>query len=948
MFSKTSLSRGIVYVYLQTTNNTKYMKIRTTRNIFSTSGKSLNKKLLRHIPVIAFLSSLCFLAAGDRAQATTLGEKSAYVLTKNTSGVDDDITITSYTWDDTTNTLTGVKYDLDIKSDLGGTSGDATQYFDWSIQYEMEGEMEMLQIYLKRDTATSTSHDLSLNIDSSDPSRIITDGSTVLDVNQNFASNNGGYLDGFYIKNSYEMGNISGNFMGGMAFQFGGAILNRDGASTETLKIESITANFIGNYAGGTGGAIENYGSDVEAVIGSIEGDFIGNGAADGGAIRNFDWARIDSIKGDFIKNLAYAGGGAIDNNYGHIGTIEANFIDNAAATDGGAISNNGSIDSISGTFSGNEADALNATGYTMSTNGSGGAISNESEIGTINADFYNNLASRDGGAISNKGTTHSKATIDSITGNFVDNTTLISVGGAITNAINAEIKSISGSFHGNSATGSSTVELTSSSISEEDKVYTQGGQGGAIYNSSKIGTIAGTFTENTAETNGGALMNAAGGTIDTITADFYENEAQLAGGAIHNAAGAVIGDISGNIIGNSSGAEGGAIYNAGSIGILAVDKSITIAGNTSGVGGYAIYNDGTDATINFNAYANKTITVNDAIDGGTLNINNGENGAGASHGRTDYSKVILNNAITDSTINVLNGELVLGSYEGGTYDMDGTPLPVGASRGGIAHSTLNIATGAKVSTNSAKYAFLKGLEIYNSGTLSVGDGDIYTSLYLTGSGEVKLSGSARIDTVTTVTGTDNLISGRGSATVVDDTLMLNAAAELTLSNVGLDADLSITNNSTRENLVMLNSAITNINLNTTSSVDTAHIAEGIDVYDMLNVGVELSSLTVSDSLTFDLNIDDTVYDQMNGLDVGFRLAESGVDGNIFLSTGELLSLDDLDVFININGSRFAANDLYRDANNDLVIIAYVPEPSTATLSLLALAGLMSRRRRRG
>ena len=115
---------------------------------------------------------------------------------------------------------------------------------------------------------------------------------------------------------------------------------------------------------------------------------------------------------------------------------------------------------------------------------------------------------------------------------------------------------------------------------------------GGAIYNDDdgRIGSITGTFTENSTQTkkqfcldaDGGAILNT--GNITSINADFYRNSTLVNGGAIFNFQKAHIGSITGTFEGNiaepdeywgyiheedsahEKGGKGGAIYNRGTI----------------------------------------------------------------------------------------------------------------------------------------------------------------------------------------------------------------------------------------------------------------------------------------------------------------------------------------------------------------------------------------------
>ena len=83
-----------------------------------------------------------------------------------------------------------------------------------------------------------------------------------------------------------------------------------------------------------------------------------------------------------------------------------------------------------------------------------------------------------------------------------------------------------------------------------------------------------------------------------------------------------------------------------------------------------------------------------------------------------------------------------------------------------------------------------------------------------------------------------------------------------------------------------------------------------------------------------------------NNDNLGVIIATDGTDSWVTLSYGNTSSIVDTWKF---TGVVFDANDVKLDANLSVVSsnINIVPEPTTATLSLLALAGLAARRRRK-
>ena len=231
-----------------------------------------------------------------------------------------------------------------------------------------------------------------------------------------------------------------------------------------------------------------------------IEDDDIGGGALNvtentDDIIADFVENRIDEKDNSEFKTIY---GGAIRNAKWVMGNIKGDFVNNylkASWTYGGAIDNCGTIQSITGNFVGNYADAVNEAW--------GGSISN-----------------------GNKNNAH---IIGDITGNFIGNYTKsgdFSLGGGIANYL-GRIGDIVGDFIGNYA------ESDGKSL------------GGAIANGleyqSEIGNITGDFIANYSKASiakGGAIMNMYSD-IGHITSDFIANYAEgsgeVAGGAIYH-----------------------------------------------------------------------------------------------------------------------------------------------------------------------------------------------------------------------------------------------------------------------------------------------------------------------------------------------------------------------------------------------------------------------------
>ncbi len=628
-------------------------------------------KLIRYAKTAVICLALSLFVTlpvfADTVPVPTLGENSAYTLTKVDQAGEN--TITKYEWSDKENKLIPVYYRVDLnKTEYGNPNGDKTLILGW--EKNADGNLEF-----KKDPANPVGQTITYKYNSSDAQTRLTNstdnssktttgvfigqttGSTsgnqyggaiynngssakLGDINADFIGN---YVSGFYVKggaiyNNYgTIGNIAGDFIGNYAqgyYAYGGAIYNNGGT------IGNITGNFIGNYVsskgdGLSGGAIYNSGT-----IGDITGDFIGNYSSvghktDGGAIYN--GGTIGNITGDFIGNYSDRFGGAISNG-GIIRNITGNFIYNHASSTGGAIYNSGTIGNITGDFIGNYAV-------------DGGAIYNSGTIGNITGDFIGNYSYSsgniaEGGAIMNT----SSSSITNITGNFINNYAdayRYAIGGAVYNS--SIIENINANFVNN------YVHSFGRGLGSDEYVI-----GGAIYNSGNISNISGQFINNYAHSSGSNIYVAGGAianitTIGNITAEFINNYVISGpGGAIlnmgryHDATidninsrfinnyasygGAIankyfrydeedtsrINNIQSDFINNHAVFSGGAIYNFGSTSLISVIGNLNsnFIENYSGSAGGAIYNYGVIESIASNFVGNYVKGENNARGG--------------------------------------------------------------------------------------------------------------------------------------------------------------------------------------------------------------------------------------------------------------------------------------------------------------------------------------------
>lgn len=373
------------------------------------------------------------------------------------------------------------------------------------------------------------------------------------------------------------------------ASAFGGAFVT--GSGGEFIKEAYVgylkDVLFQGNYARSDGSYALGGAAVLNGYVGYIEGSFYDNYTYStgsyviGGAIRNVD-VTINSLSGTFERNYAfssasYAAGGAIYNQAGtRIGDMtDVVFKDNYAkstATDayGGAINmvglatNSAIVNSISGQFSANYADAvgtasaggLNNNAYAIITNG-------------ISANFEDNYAKSTGvSGLARGGAVLNFGYIKNILGNFKSNYGISSgkgvIGGAIANMYgnigSLGIDELRGAYEGNYAEATGTGYA----------------QGGAIYNGANAKLT---------------LINAS--------------------------------EFKGNYVksGSNSETNGGAVWNAGS---LVFGGENVFKGNYKEVAGVKSYNDiYNSGTITFNADSKTTLSGSFEGTNGTVNIGN-------------------------------------------------------------------------------------------------------------------------------------------------------------------------------------------------------------------------------------------------------------------------------------------------------------------------------------
>ncbi len=458
---------------------------------------------------------------------------------------------------------------------------------------------------------------------------LMTVDGTTLDsniANGMMASQGGGAL--FNLRGEMEVSNATIAYnLAPMGSGSGGGILN-DSAATLTVS----NCIIVGNEANRAGGGIEDRSGNTTLVtVSNTQLDSNATGAApgNGGAIHISGNGDMFVTGGSVTANSAAAEGGGLWNGAGTMTVEDIVFTDNVALGDG-ADQGGGALFNVAGTMIvlNCEFDNNRATG----TSGSGGAIL--TDVGTtLTVDsclFTNNTSNRAGGAIeSNAGAGTNMVITDSdfdsnITGDAPGN------GGAIhlTGAGDSEI--IGGSFTNNEA----------------------GREGGAIWNGSgemviAQASISGNNANGVAENDGGGGVFNNGGIL-VINRSTINNNAALSGdgsgGGIHNNGGIMDLNFS-TVSANQTNRYGGGIYNNGDMSILAS----TITENvTTFEGGGLAQNE-----------ANSTITLSS-----TLVASNEESGG---NGSADF--------VNPQGTYVSDGYNLIGVDEDGIFPLKNTDI---------------------------------------------------------------------------------------------------------------------------------------------------------------------------------------------------------------------------------------------------------------------------------
>lgn len=384
-------------------------------------------------------------------------------------------------------------------------------------------------------------------------------------------------------------------------------------------------------------------------------------------------------------------------------------------------------IDEINaGEVKGNSITMTKTDGYNSEVFGQGSVLYNNGTIGKITGTFENN-------SITNISATASKATAN---------------GGAFALYAGTNIDSIQAGFTGNSVTAQYSGDGTTS-YADGNQISAGGGamhiQGAFGDDDVTIGTIAGDFTNNSANgdgyANGGAIYIKGGANdrdipdeyavhIGKIEGDFTGNKVTATTGTTKNkknsTGGAIsvkidsekgengdvvideiVGDFANNSVQtNTTDALGGAIYNEGTVKVTGdFSENTATATSTEGKGyGGAIYNVGT-MNVGGTFTGNKATKQGGAVwNSGTLNIADG--------------------SVFSENSNA-NGSAIYNDYKAGKLTIGDNVKFSGNLTGAAVYGggEIKIGDGAEFTGNAGGIA----LSAFNKGSLEIGDNAVFT-----------------------------------------------------------------------------------------------------------------------------------------------------------------------------------------------------------------------------
>ncbi|MDD6812949.1 MAG: PEP-CTERM sorting domain-containing protein [Akkermansia muciniphila] len=461
---------------------------------------------------------------------------------------------------------------------------------------------------------------------------------------------------------------------------------------------------------------------------------------------------------------------------------------------------------------------------------------------------------------------------------------------------------------------------------------------------------------------SGGGVIKVSGGTVTLNGNNTYTNETRLSGGEIQagnaNAfgTGKLIVDGDSSISGTATIADFIDVSNKATLTIKG-GSAITLSNSTANKGMWIA--SGSSVALESGAsITGYNVTVS------YLNANSELAAEGADGGQFGTCGHNHENAITikESAISLANGAVLRNKLDGGTVSSTGNTkigwLENNSTYGGGSISSLEVTSGTL--DVASDLAVTKSATI--AGTLSIGekattainsereDGTASTIATITGSGTLKATGGTT--EVTNASGFSGTLAATGG------NIELQTAADLTLNEVVVSGGSSISGATSytadkvsigEEGGSLVGSLSINTNGTITLDASAGTTGTGLSLSTPSTTFADEGSTSTTGSLTLgsDLTLNLLNLDLKRGQSLTLFSGVTGVTGiddMVALKSG---SLEANTVFTNLTAGDF--NLSFDETNHIVALVAQrnVPEPTTATLSLLALMGLAARRRRR-
>ncbi|WP_409199583.1 beta strand repeat-containing protein [Methanobrevibacter sp. DSM 116169] len=365
----------------------------------------------------------------------------------------------------------------------------------------------------------------------------------------------------------------------------------------------------------------------------------------------------------------------------------------------------------------------INSGTYANNNGGSGAVIYNNGGTVIINSGTYANNNGGSGAIIYNMGT------VIINNGTFKDNTA--SLGGTVIFNAGSTSNSVTinnGNFTNNKATKQGSIvysQLAQLTVNGGYYSYNTAGDDGGLFYSSGPGTIlnitGGTFSNNKASKQGGALMTASGAILNVTGGTFINNTATGIGGAIYSVSPGIA-TISNAVFINNTSPQGGAIATA----TQTLISNCTFIGNVAK--GTGINLNGGALHINqvkaFVTIIDSQFINNSANKGGAINIATGAV-VNISNSLLEFNKATNGGAIYNigSTLTILNGSFLNNTQ-------------IGSSKtGAVIHNAANsflIINGGLFENNSATSTGSSGV-IYNTANATINGGTFKENIASTG-----------------------------------------------------------------------------------------------------------------------------------------------------------------------------------------------------------------------